>query len=670
MAEYKNWSAGFDAANTVAHDTGRVHQNTDTILNGVHVGAWVARQHHLAKLNKLAPERVNLLRSLPGALPTHKLTSQWETTWKALRPQILRHGLDVPRKQVVNGLAVGDVLQRIMVSADPTGIALRNLCRATAGIHGPDTLELIWIKKLREAIAKEDPGWIATQMQAKSEGKLDGWQNHALSTLVPADTLDEAVWNNSYDMLFEHIIVTGESFPDSKISRGGILVGEFSRTQRGLLNDGALDEAKREALSLLPGWSDTVAASQDPGTRSLARTFNHAMDQGTFPRNLHAAKSWVVDARVSMNGGHLSERQQLIATSIPGFTWNQPANGFKLFVAAAVSYVQEHGQLNCTPWTVRDGLPLGVWLSVPNESNTNQLLAAGILPHQIPEPLRGERLWSHMFRLLDEWIAQNDGDTPAKDVLYRDVPLGAWYWTVSYFSDRGLLPATQMKAFQNALHGHDWHEHFVAVSIALEAGTMATLNRRAQLWMRGVRQWHSMGISNQQTEALGSLEGFQWAEPDAERFTAAAQRVDAYVRQNKVNPYTIGREVMDGSFRLGQFIAVNRELHRTGELPGWKIRALERVKNWKWHLELICIQHRTLAQWFDLLTRWQAENGPIMPDRSVIVEGDVFLGAWVESQRQRYRTNGVSGESVARLEAFPGWSWEPTVTRVAAHGAA
>ena len=38
-------------------------------------------------------------------------------------------------------------------------------------------------------------------------------------------------------------------------------------------------------------------------------------------------------------------------------------------------------------------------------------------------------------------------------------------------------------------------------------------------------------------------------------------------------------------------------------------------------------------------------------------EGDVRLGAWVNTQRNARNSGALSSERVAQLEAFPGWTW-------------
>jgi superfamily II DNA or RNA helicase len=62
--------------------------------------------------------------------------------------------------------------------------------------------------------------------------------------------------------------------------------------------------------------------------------------------------------------------------------------------------------------------------------------------------------------------------------------------------------------------------------------------------------------------------------------------------------------------------------------------------------------------WYGLLERYFEQTGKASPPVDEEFDGHK-LGSWTNSQRGHYREGSYPPERAARLEAFPGWTWEP-----------
>jgi hypothetical protein len=59
---------------------------------------------------------------------------------------------------------------------------------------------------------------------------------------------------------------------------------------------------------------------------------------------------------------------------------------------------------------------------------------------------------------------------------------------------------------------------------------------------------------------------------------------------------------------------------------------------------------------FGVLDKWVAEHGHARVPKAERV-GEVKLGVWMQSIRNRYRKGTLGEERARRLETLPGWGW-------------
>lgn len=112
------------------------------------------------------------------------------------------------------------------------------------------------------------------------------------------------------------------------------------------------------------------------------------------------------------------------------------------------------------------------------------------------------------------------------------------------------------------------------------------------------------------------------------------------------------KDVRVAGFSLGTWVFYQRKLRNSGHLLAHRAAALETVPLWSWDPQ--ADRHERCLS---ALSRYAARHGHSRPSRRRF-EG-LDLGTWVIGQRFKYRQGRLDPEFAARLEALPGWTWDP-----------
>ena len=108
---------------------------------------------------------------------------------------------------------------------------------------------------------------------------------------------------------------------------------------------------------------------------------------------------------------------------------------------------------------------------------------------------------------------------------------------------------------------------------------------------------------------------------------------------------------LEGSFRLSQWVVVQRTTYNGGKLVADRVSRLEGVPGWTWGAKA-----DRWERMFALLATFVASEGHGQVPATYVVE-DERLGQWVQVQRQFRRRGLLTEDRAARLQALPGWTW-------------
>jgi hypothetical protein len=171
--------------------------------------------------------------------------------------------------------------------------------------------------------------------------------------------------------------------------------------------------------------------------------------------------------------------------------------------------------------------------------------------------------------------------------------------------------------------------------------------------------------------------------------------------------------VTDDGYRLGRWIAAQREEFDADRLDQTRARALEAVPYWRWDpyepivgsdirphrdtvkggptlvplsslpkpaglaIDAVGPGHTATGRlagplpfhvWFERLEKFVASSGQARPSKGYVDPDGFRLGRWVSHLRDKGRRARLTPDQIAALESLPGWSWAPKQQEVAPAG--
>ena len=115
----------------------------------------------------------------------------------------------------------------------------------------------------------------------------------------------------------------------------------------------------------------------------------------------------------------------------------------------------------------------------------------------------------------------------------------------------------------------------------------------------------------------------------------------------------VPQQHIEDGLNLGIAVSLWRKAYREGTLSPEVIARLEGFPGWVWDPLA-----KREEEKFRALDAYVAREGNArVPQHHV--EAGVFLGRSVAVWRKYFRNGGLRADTVKRLEAYPGWSWEP-----------
>jgi hypothetical protein len=150
---------------------------------------------------------------------------------------------------------------------------------------------------------------------------------------------------------------------------------------------------------------------------------------------------------------------------------------------------------------------------------------------------------------------------------------------------------------------------------------------------------------------LEALPGWSW-DPQDDQWEDQFARLEAFVTREG-HARVPGDHVEDDSQRLGEWVMTQRGSRRRNQLSPSRVARLEALPGWLWD-----VRDATWEENFAVLEAFAAREGHARLPSSGLEDGQK-LGRWVTKQRASHGGRSMSAKRVARLEALPGWSWDP-----------
>lgn len=444
--------------------------------------------------------------------------------------------------------------------------------------------------------------WVGSKRGQYRRGRADPARAALLSAL-PGWTWDavEQQWEDGFAHLLEyqaregHLDVPAQYWDDDGFPLGSWVL---SHRRRGGRRTITADQQRR--LEAVPGWTYTsVTASAWERAAAALEAFASREGHCRIPRG-HRERAvdldrWTKQQRIRFHRGKLAADRAERLQQVPGWSWVPQDDAWEVGFAALHRCVTETGSAAVRRDQLSGGYPVGAWVGEQRNRHTRGDLdvdrAARLeaLPGWSWDPLSDT--WERHFAALLGFVAREGHARVPTDHLEAGLPLASWVIRHRQEHKTGRVPPDRVKRLE-VLPGWTWDvlaarwdEHYEALlRYAQREGHAQVPSDHLEdglglgIWVVAQRhQRRKAGLPDARAERLESVPGWLW---DAR----AAAWNDGYATllqfQRRTGHCQVSRGWLEGSYRLGQWVSVQRGLIRSGRLPQDRLSRLEAVPSW------------------------------------------------------------------------------------------
>ncbi len=654
-------------------------------------GSGVQRRSY--RQGTLDPQRRRRLEALPGWTWVPE-DDAWEEGFAYLQRFVDREGrANVPARHREDGFALGGwvVNQRARrVRGDLARDRMRRLegipgwtwvvCRKPPGRKGSPICGCSPIAKgtrvFRQGIGRRGyrlGAWVTAQRSRRARGELDPDRERQLEG-VPGWTWEprDHDWEEGFAYLQQFVEREGDAEVPGSHREDGYRLGQWVTVQRTAYRKGTLDPKRRSRLEALPGWSwDTHEAAWEEGFAYLQR-FVEREGRANVPvshrENGYRLGQWAGVQRQAYRHGKLDAGRRRRLERVRGWTWTPDKDAWDEGFRHLRNFAEREGHALVPQQHREDGFRLGAWVSTQRA-----LRQSGRLSDQRAGQLNAlpgwtwntvDAAWEEGFAHLRSF-AEREGHARVPQQHREDgYKLGAWVANQRAQKRTSRLPDERVWRL-DGLPGWTWN----TVEAAWEDGfghlrrfaereghALVPLQHREDgyklgAWVRGQRSQKQKGtLSDDRARRLEALPEWSWQPREAAWEEGFGRLRNFTEREGHARVPRAHRE--DG-YRLGGWVVRQRALKQNGMLSDERARLLEALPGWSWDT--------VDTAWEEGFTRLQRYVRRVGHSRVPAThrEDGFGLGGWVRGQRAQAENGKLSDDRAQRLEALPGWTWQP-----------
>lgn len=338
------------------------------------------------------------------------------------------------------------------------------------------------------------------------------------------------------------------------------------------------------------------------------------------------------------------------------------AQAFRLFQTTGQLCV-EHGSANPEP-----GLrSLALWLKQQRYNYEENRLS--------PEKVRRLESIGMIWEREDTWMAgykeakrfyEANGhlNIPATYIAEESgYALGHWYRSVKAAKRSGTLSEERQRLLENigmqweSVRERNWMSYYrLAEAYYRENGNLTVHLKyqtsdgvRLGVWISGQRDSYKKGRLTQEQITMLEKIGMSWQQFKAKWYACFDEALHQYEEYGTVN--VPADYICENGFRLGAWIAAQRNKYRQDKLNRRQVEALEA-------LEISWEPGRSFwEECCQAAEAYRSAHGDLMIPADYVTEDGIRLGAWLSNLRTRYKKDQLSGDQIRRLENI-GMIWD------------
>jgi hypothetical protein len=440
--------------------------------------------------------------------------------------------------------------------------------------------------------------WIGAQRQAFKKSTLSPERVKRL------EELSGWSWDPMTDIWNQHFAAVKVFYDKHKrwptnrgVGEEGVL-GKWVHRQRRAFKKSALTSERIQLLGELPGWS------WDPLTDKWDQNFEKVQAFCNKHKRGPAQKAaweegvlgkWIGAQRQAFKKSTLSPERVKQLEELPGWSWDPHAGKWEQNFEKVQAFHNKHKR-----WPMNSGVEEEGVLAKWTGQQRNAFKKSALTPERVKR-----------LEELPGWSWDPHADT----------------W------DQNFAP-TQVF--------HETHKRWPEHGAPGEEGVLA-------VWVGTQRQlFKKSALSSERVRRLEELPGWSW-DPLADKWNQRFEKVQAFCTTHDRLPV---RQALAEEAALAGWIKNQHQAWQRGRLSSECVLRLEELPGWSWD--------PPVRKWDQRFEKVQAFRNNHKRDPAQRAKGEEgILGKWVSAQRLAWLKSALSSERIQRLEALPGWLWDP-----------
>lgn len=456
----------------------------------------------------------------------------------------------------------------------------------------------------------------------------------------------------------------------------GYKLGIWVNAQRGKReprgNRQGLTRQRISRLEALPGWAwDVNDARWDEGLSHLdqyVREYGNTRMNGSYiaPDGFRLG-NWVKHKRIIKED--LSAERQAQLEKFPDWVWNVIDAKWEEGFSNLVTYVREFGnaKVHANYKAPGNQFPLGSWVSskraTKDDLNKDQIDRLESLSGWTWNAL--DERWETGFQSLVIYIQKNGSSrVPARFIDETGYKLGSWVAKQRKDIDR--LAADKRDRLEKQPEWtwdpfkELWDQGYEALDKYSKEHGSCNVPRKTVLTIAGndLNIWINrqrtkrQELNPEQTRKLELLPGWSW-NPQEEAWLEMCDELDQYAK-NHGNCLVPTTWILSNGKNLGHW--ANDQRKKRDKLSLDQQNRLESIRGWTWD----AVRYKW-DKMFNLLSDYANAHGTCSVPYDLFTEDRKRLADFVNVQRNRRSELGAEREKM--LEALPGWTWDPALSK-------
>jgi superfamily II DNA or RNA helicase len=518
------------------------------------------------------------------------------------------------------------------------------------------------------------PDRIVEDLPADIDSILPGFSNKLSVAILELSTSSWEMWFGllqEYERLNDHAQV-----PHAYLS-GDYKLGQWVVSQRSKYNSTQLEQDKIGRLESLKGWTwDVLDTQWNFAYKALIayrEEHGHIDVKKGQTQNGIKLRIWIGVQRRNHLSGRLLPQYSRLLEELEGWSWRPYEDQWNSQFEYLTNFERKHGHCSI-PRRTEDLESLAVWVSTQRAQ-----FRKGLLTKEQVAKLESLNSWewspgSDGFVELERFVLQFGHANVPADYSIDDFDLGRWCTRKRYEFQTGKISQENIDRLTK-FFGWSWNPEqdewdrkldllqvFAKQNLHTNPPKGFTIDDvDLHKFAKHLRSRFNSLSENRKTQV--SLIPYWTNDVFDFQFQRTLEALNDYLEKaSGVLPSAATTHEYKGKiYRIGAWVAGRRQDYRKGKLDTQYIKSLEAITNWTWNPA-----DDSREEMFEALENFVLREGhaSIPASHFEILRGkEISLGTWVTQRRMRNRKNQLEKEEIDRLNAIPGWIWDPLIDK-------